>query len=623
MPSLALAESYGDRLEVVATESRSIVGTITVRDSTTVGLADGIGFPKTAASTDATPLGVNETYLKLVLGTQSSILVNGIDRTAYVRLVDGVRITTSLNERGQASITFLPGFVPERLDEIAVYAEDGVTQLFGGFVMQRRVEGMHPQGLTSVTVCECVDYSVMLDWAYISLTYIAATTLQQVLNDIITVLPVDYGLTLDSTDYSGTTLAPFTWTNLRASDALRELSSRTGRTWGVTTSRVVSMPSLPIADAPEDYADGLTMPFELTWNDPEEVPANTVLLSCGPTGQAVYNQRWTATGIATSWVADIAAFGPGGYWLVNFSPSWPGIGDNGTVGVGAMLSWEWTTRTLTSNIGAPAAGTILTFPYTAQFPFTVEATTGETPEVQVLARDETITEYARGVEVAAGLLDQLSGQPRELTFRSRTHGWRPGQSLTIALAGRAFNAAAIVKAVQITHGDDITWWYVVTATESTVYTGSYLDQWRALVSGGSTSPAIVVTGIPSAAPAAIPPLNIPMGGSTSEYYVGDVVGTWFDIPNPLRPFVVGEYYASRSPQVRCQIWGDDATTLNVRVYNLTTASVAGTGSNGNTIPIEIEIPVTLANGRNEYVVQVQPANGKTGWVASAIFETVG
>ena len=78
-----------------------------------------------------------------------------------------------------------------------------------------------------------------------------------------------------------------------------------------------------------------------------------------------------------------------------------------------MFSWDWTTQTLTSNIVPIAAGTILSFPYTAAYPVTVKATTGETPEVQVLARDETITEYARGVEVAEGLLEQVSGQPRE------------------------------------------------------------------------------------------------------------------------------------------------------------------------------------------------------------------
>ena len=70
----------------------------------------------------------------------------------------------------------------------------------------------------------------MLDWDYVSLTYAADLTLQTVLTNLVATMPVDYGFTLDSTDYSGTTLAPFTWTNMRASDALRELSTaRAGR----------------------------------------------------------------------------------------------------------------------------------------------------------------------------------------------------------------------------------------------------------------------------------------------------------------------------------------------------------------------------------------------------------
>lgn len=620
--SSTLSEAFVDRMTLGTADVFSGSATINVRDALPVVTVDVLGLPQTASSADALGGVVAESYLKLVLGTQSSLLINGIDRTDYVRLVDGVRISYSLNERGQASVTFLPGYVPERLDEIAIYAEDGVTQLFGGFVMQRRMEGFHPQALASVTICDCVDYSVMLDWNFLSLTYAVEVTLQTVLADLVAALPIDYGITLDATDYSGTTLAPFTWTTLRASDALRELSNRTGRTWGVTTSRVLSMPSLPTGSAPENYADAATLPFELVWNDPDEVPANTVLLSCGPTGQMVYNQRWTATGSATSWVADIAAVGPGGYWLVNFSPSWPGVGDNGTVGVGAMFSWDWTTRTLTSNIGPPAAGTILSFPYTAQYPFTVSATTGETPEVQMLAQDEAITEYARGVEVAAGLLDQIAGQPRELTFRSHTHGWRPGQSLTIAVTGRAFNAQAVVKVVAISYGDDLSWWYMVTATESTVYTGSYLDQWRALVSGGTSSPVLVVTGIPSAAPADVPPLSLYMGGSDSSYHAGD--GTsWFSIPGYVYHFTVGEYYSAKLPQVRARVWHSSTDLCSYRLYNLTTAAVAGTGTMTNTTPTEVEFDVTLANGRNEYVVQVQPANGQNAWVSYAVLETLG
>ena len=617
-----LATAYVDRLACVLTERATGTALITTRDAIVATVTDGIGFPYTAARTDALGVTIAETYLKTVLGTQSAVFVNGVNRTAYVGLTGGVRITYSLNERGQANVTFLPGYMPDRLDDIAVYAEDGITQLFGGFVLQRRVEGVHPQSLESLTVCECVDYSVLLDWYYVSATYVADVTLHTVLTDLVAALPADYGLSLDGTNYTGTVLSAFTWTTMRASDALRELSSRTGRAWGVSRLRVISLAALPAGVGPQSYTEAGTTPYELAWNDPTEVPANAVILSCGPSGTAISNQAWTANGIASSWVADIAAAGPGSYWLVSFSPPWNGA-LYGTVGVGAMFSWDWMTRTLTSNIGAPPAGTVVTFPYLALYPFSVSANTGESPQIQLLARDETITEYARGVEMADGLLARIAGHPRELTFRSKTHGWRPGQSVSIDLDGRAFSATAIVRSVEVSYGEDLAWWYVITATESSVYGGSYLDEWRAITGGSSSGVVLISSGAPTDSPAAIPPLNLYLGGSQAEYHIGTSGGDWFNVPNAPYYFVVGEYYADKHPQVRARIWGDDATALTLRLFDLTTATSVGSGSNGSATAVEIEFDVTLATGRHEYVLQMQPGNGKSGWCAYGVLETLG
>ena len=138
------------------------------------------------------------------------IKVATFDKTTFVSLDAGVTIDLALNERRRAFVTFLPGFMPARLDDIEIFAEDGITLLFGGMILHRTAVGQHDQSLATMTACECADYSVMLDWYYLSATYAAATTLQVVLNAIIAALPVGYGITLDATDYTGTALAPFT-----------------------------------------------------------------------------------------------------------------------------------------------------------------------------------------------------------------------------------------------------------------------------------------------------------------------------------------------------------------------------------------------------------------------------
>jgi len=407
---------------------------------------------------------------------------------------------------------------------------------------------------------------------------------------------------------------------VKASDLMRQLSDRTGKVWGVNAAKQLTMAAPGGSSAPVSFTDATPNNQDIGWTDNENTPANTVILACGPTGTAIHTQKWTANGVATSWVADIPAAGPGGHWTVNVGGAY-----EGTVGVGAMFSWDWKTRTLTSNIGAPTNGTVLTFPYMAQFPFIVRATSGASPEIQSLMAAPDVVSPAAGQELANGVLAQLNQESVEITAKTKDRGagvWRVGQALTVNLTGRGLNGTFNVIEVGLELASDSYWVWTIRATSSSTYTGNYLDDWREIKTGSGSAPVISATAAPSTVNA-IPALSVPLGGSISEYRMSDGAGTtWFDVSNGVEPFIVGEYYGAKSPQVRCTIWGySGAVNIEVRLYNVTDGTVAGSTSGSHATPTEKTFSVTLANGRKRYKLQFRPAANYAGFCANAIVET--
>lgn len=424
--------------------------------------------------------------------------IAGVDQTASIRVSEPVVIEKNLNGRQRVTFVCLPPLLPERFASVMIYAQDGVTELFGGFILSRDTRGLVASAEPSLVTCEAVGSEAYLDWATLTLTWTTDPTLQEVLDDIIAALPASYGITLDATDYSGVTLSAFAWTNVRASDALREVCDRTGMVFILSPSKVLSLVQPGATEAPYVVIDGSPNAHDLTWTDPTEPPVTSIVLLCG-TGQAVHPQTWVSDGGDGPWVGDVPAAGPGGYWVVTLTP--PGnlycTVDDGSGG--GMFSWDWETRTLTSNIGNIAAGTVLSFPYTAQYPFTVTASVGSpltTPEVARVIERQDIFSVAQGQEVADGLLAQQSAvAARQVTITSREHGWEPGQEVVVNLAGRGLDATCAITNVTITLDSDLVWNYVVAAVELTLYDGGYLAAWRALLNGSSSGAGSAVTAV--------------------------------------------------------------------------------------------------------------------------------
>ncbi len=155
---------------------------------------------------------------------------------------------------------------------------------------------------------------------------------------------------------------------------------------------------------------------------------------------------------------------------------------------------------LSLGLGAgPPPGTVIQLKYTAIYPFTVTASTGMSPVVEVQIRDEKELILASAQAKAAGALAGLHQTPREATITTLEKGWLPAQALTVTHTPKNITAATFtitqVEARLTEFFDTATpgaagrrmWVYTLTATESTVYQGSYLDQARQLFSGGGSS----------------------------------------------------------------------------------------------------------------------------------------
>jgi hypothetical protein len=409
------------------------------------------------------------------------LTIGGVDKTTSVTQTRTPRISMPLNGRATMSFTCVNGYTPTKRQEVIAYAQDGTTKLFGGVIVQRRMDAYHERTLPAWTHCECGDYSTYADWCYQTKSYTVGPTLEAVLDDLVADKLTAYGITVHGSQVTGPTLSPFDWTDKRVSDCLRELSDKTGYAYRIDADKKLRM-FVPGTDAaPFGVTSGDPNVEDISWADSTEAPANVVSVRCGPDGTDSVTQTWTQAGGATSWVTDIpaarGAWAPG-YVTVN--------GVFKTVGDGAMYEWETATSTLTLGTDStPTNGWSIVLTYVAQFPFSVTATTGASPVIEAVYSYPDVTGYAAAVNLADGLLDRVAQEPRTISMPSTEIGWLPGQSMSIVHANRDLNDTdATITNVDIELITDSFWRYQLTAQETTAPQPGYVQEWRQLTAGG-------------------------------------------------------------------------------------------------------------------------------------------
>jgi len=440
--------------------------------------------------------------------------IGGVDKTTSLALTQPIQISRSLNERATARFVTKPGYVPARFDTVALYDTDGTTALFGGVVLKRSIDPFRQRGGSEpyFTQIECGDYFTYFDWAFVSLTYSSPVSLETVIDDLIAALPVSYGITKDAGQVTGPTLSEFSWVRKRASDAVRELTDRTGYVATLSPLKVFKM-FVPGTDAaPFTLTDAGPRCQTFSWQDTDQVPANAVTVFCGPSsGAFLYEGTRTQAGGATSWQFDL--LGSTDPWAITVDGTPKTVTP---IGGGGQYEWDHDTYTLhTGTDGTPANGSVFVVTYWVDYPFPVRATSGATPVIEVQRDYPGVLTFPQGAEVAAGLLAQLNQQPREAAVTSLSSGWAPGQALTVALTARmtaSFVLTMVGIALQVLRTTQ-RWVYEFRAIESSTYAGSYLDGWRILTGGAGGASGggdVVITTVTTA------PSPVYMGGSYTQ-----------------------------------------------------------------------------------------------------------
>jgi hypothetical protein len=434
-----------------------------------------------------------------------ALWINSANATAAISRGDDdeVEIDLTLNERGTARFVCLSSLVPDRFAPVQIFAQDGTTLIYGGLVQKRRSVPRPGKLAHYRTAVEASDYGLYAEWCTQTKTYTSSVALGSVVGDLVTDKLGAYGITLSSSQVAGPTLAPFTWTAYRVSDALRELSDRTGYTWQVWPDKTLELFIPGTYSAPHSITGSAQPTLQADWNDPDAIPANKVVVICGPAATATIEQQWVASGSEGSWVTDIpAGGGTAGYVTVNSIF----LTVTATAGDAAHYNWNQTTHTLSvGSLGnTPTAGQVIALNYVAQYPFVVTATTGSSPVIEATYSREDITAYAQGLSVAQGLLTQLASVSAEISLTSKDTGWQPGQELPVVLSARDINATYVITDVRVRLETDNRWISDIEAVNASVYQGSYLERWREMAGqGSSTGITVLPDGIAGGLPGPI------------------------------------------------------------------------------------------------------------------------
>lgn len=211
--------------------------------------------------------------------------------------------------------------------------------------------------------------------------------------------------------------------------------------------------------------------------------------------------------------------------------------------------------------------------------------------------------------LAEALLGIRKVTPVAVNFVTDTDGFAPGQLVTVALANRNLTTADyLVQSVSGTVVDGFLR-YAVSATSVAYAMDSWLATYRQW-SGSSVSS----TPLSLAATGGGAHVTYTLGGSTTVS-VSHATPTWTEVANGFTARIDGSVYAGRVVIALVKVKAEDAgIQVTPRIYNATTAAVAGTGSAATGAAWSAWQPITLtiAAGVNDYVLQLLPGTANKG-----------
>lgn len=455
------------------------------------------------------------------------LTVNAVERAPIRRAP--VSLDMMLN--GRSNIRFgldaFPLGLPDRYQDIVLYAKDEVTPLFGGVVSSARAKGIEFGAVKYAGDIDGVDYALYADFRLVTMEVTVATPLEDIVEEIVDDYLAPYGITYTPT-ITGVTVAPFSVESARASDLLRDLCLKSGWVFRVLPSKELVIFELGATSAPFSITDAAPHCREITWATTPKHRANAVSLWAG-TGEEETTEYFVTDGVATSWTTAYPS-------SLDINKAWPNVLYFDGVAQGPVcwfldgvhqipaVHWDWNPRTHTLTAPSPpAAGITIAVWYMKTMPFNVTVNSGASPVIEQRVVAPHIKTIEEATDYANSLLDILDQDNKELVVTTLEDGCYPGQELTINLTTRDIVGTFMITSVNLRISYDGDWTYTLTCVDSSVYKGAYPDAWREML--GGTNISIVTnsggTGNSSPGSAALPlnsvqfNLNSRLGGDAA------------------------------------------------------------------------------------------------------------
>jgi hypothetical protein len=541
-----------------------------------------------------------------------------------------------LNERARLTFSCY-GTLPSRFAEVIFYDQDETTALFGGIITRRDVKGIVGGDPNPIIGIECGDFLTYANFCYVTKSYTVDTALEDIIDDLVTDHLSDYGISYTPVT-TGVTLSAFEWTDRVVSDALRELSDRSGLVFRISPTKELTAFVPGTDSAPQSITSAAPHCKDLTWADPDDMASNSIVLLCGE-GQRYTTQSFTATGTdngITNYVTDYPAadnFADVNGWpnLVYFDGvlanvvAWEPL--NPLTQDGGLFEWAWDAanhrmRHDDTTYGPVTAGVVISFGYTIQYPFRVTVDSGASPVIQELIEAPEVFTLGQATELATAKLTQRNQEPKEASILTRDVGFLPGQALTIDLdTTRIVDGSFIITRVAVNASGEGDWNYLLSAVDSSVYLGSYLDKWRALTGGGSFGGGSISSGGSgggSGAPATgLTSSPVFLGGSI-EASLALATAAWTPVYNVV-PFIATNTFTGL---VRAQVRARNASvSAQVRLYNVTDSTSEGASNTVTSQTLTKITPflVSIVTGK-EYRLEILSGTNNEGVYGNGTLE---
>lgn len=206
--------------------------------------------------------------------------------------------------------------------------------------------------------------------------------------------------------------------------------------------------------------------------------------------------------------------------------------------------------------------------------------------------------------VCDAYLTRLLVRPRTIVFTTREAGARAGQTLSVNIAARGLNGDFLITQLETRDFAGSHLLYTVTAVEGGVMPATWLDSERS-VSGGSSG---LVTVGGSVIIGQIGRSSYWLGGSifAGNQSAGPSVINAVDYVDVMLDTAAIGASTSVTAVVMCKA-ATAGAKVTPQVYNVTTASVAGTGSQvtGTTVTT-VTFTITVTAGQNTYRLRMTP-----------------